>query len=47
MSPLALDPYLRDWRAAYYGANYRRLQAVKKKYDPDFRFKFAQAITPA
>jgi FAD/FMN-containing dehydrogenase len=28
----------RDWQHAYWGANYPKLQAVKKKYDPDGLF---------
>ncbi len=28
----------RDWQHAYWGANYHRLQAIKKKYDPDGLF---------
>jgi FAD/FMN-containing dehydrogenase len=28
----------RSWQAAYWGKNYRRLQAIKKKYDPDGLF---------
>ena len=27
-----------DWRRGYWGPNYRRLLAVKKKYDPDGLF---------
>jgi hypothetical protein len=32
------------WKQAYYGANYARLSAVKKKYDPGQLFKFPQAV---
>jgi FAD/FMN-containing dehydrogenase len=42
-----LDPQLKDWERAYYGSNYKRLQQIKSHYDPDFRFRFPQAIRPA
>jgi FAD/FMN-containing dehydrogenase len=38
------DPTLRDWRRAYYGANYHRLVHVKQKYDPTGFFRYPQAI---
>lgn len=38
------DPELRDWRAAYYGANYPRLVRAKHHYDPTRFFDYPQAI---
>ena len=41
-----LDPELTNWQAAYYGANYARLQQVKTAYDPTQVFKMAQGVEP-
>ncbi len=42
-----IDPDLVHWQRAYYGSNLARLREIKKQVDPDFRFRFPQAIPPA
>jgi FAD/FMN-containing dehydrogenase len=42
-----IDPELDRWQSAYYGPNLERLRAIKRQVDPDFRFRFPQAIPPA
>lgn len=33
-----------NWQELYYGTNYKRLQAIKDKYDPDNLFRYEQSI---
>ncbi len=42
-----IDPQLPNWQQAYYATNLQRLREIKKQVDPDFRFRFKQAIPPA
>jgi len=42
-----IDPSLTTWQRAYYASNLPRLRQIKKQVDPDFRFRFRQAIPPA
>ncbi|MFD7561520.1 BBE domain-containing protein, partial [Streptomyces sp. NPDC059835] len=38
------DPKLTGWREAYYGPNLARLEAVRRRYDPDRLFRFPHAL---
>ena len=42
-----IDPQLTTWQKAYYAGNLPRLREIKKQVDPDFMFRFKQAIPPA
>ncbi len=39
-----IDPALKSWRQAYYGANYSRLESIRRAVDPHHTFNFPQAI---
>jgi FAD/FMN-containing dehydrogenase len=42
-----IDPQLPNWQRAYYAGNLPRLREIKKQVDPNFKFRFRQAIPPA
>jgi FAD/FMN-containing dehydrogenase len=39
-----IDSGLEGWREAYYGSNYARLEAIRRRVDPHHTFNFPQAI---
>jgi FAD/FMN-containing dehydrogenase len=39
-----IDASLTGWQQAYYGANYARLEATRRRVDPNHLFNFPQAI---
>ncbi len=41
------DYFQRDWQQAYWGANYPRLAAIKRRYDPGNLFHGHQTVEPA
>ena len=38
------DIHFFNWPEMYYGANYKRLQQLKNKYDPNNLFRYEQSI---
>jgi FAD/FMN-containing dehydrogenase len=42
-----VDSDIDDWPTAYYDHNFRQLTRVKRAWDPDDVFHFAQSIPPA
>jgi hypothetical protein len=40
------DPQITNYGTAYWGANYSRLQSVKRQVDPHSVFTFPQAVKP-
>ncbi len=42
-----IDSTVPNWEEAYYGRNYKKLQHVKKLWDPSNFFRFDRSIRPA
>jgi len=40
------DYFQKDWRQAYWGMNYRRLAAAKRRYDPTWLFRGHNCVEP-
>lgn len=40
------DYFLKDWKRAHWGPNYRRLAAAKRRYDPKWLFKGHHCVEP-
>lgn len=38
------DLHFKDWQTAYYGDNYAKLQEIKKRYDPENKFRHEQSV---
>ncbi|CAI7666324.1 unnamed protein product [Penicillium crustosum] len=38
------DPNQKNWKHTFYGDNYHNLLAIKRKYDPDYRFYAFKAV---
>ena len=41
------DYFLKDWKRAHWGSNYRRLAAAKRRYDPAWLFHGHHCVEPA
>src|SRR5690606_13337264 len=40
------DIHFSNWEQAYYGTAYKKLQQIKRKYDPENLFQYPQSIQP-
>ena len=41
------DYFLKDWKSAHWGTNYKRLAEAKRRYDPSWLFKGHHCVEPA